>query len=176
MVLKNKIYKNHKEGILVIENTNSVIEKNILSHNIECNIGLGGINSHHTLIVENIISNSPGPGIILVEASSHIFRNDITNNFDGIVLINSRGEMRRNYIYKNNNNGIVCKEFSAPIIVENFLTRNISIGMFLRDKSGMPPLSKIFSNTVISNEINVGLETRNDELVQELTTSNTIDG
>ena len=91
LILKNKIYKNHREGILIIENTNAVIEKNVISHNIDCNIALGGLNSHHTLIVENVISHSPGPGVIFVEGSSHLSRNDIISNFDGIVLLNSRG-------------------------------------------------------------------------------------
>ena len=91
LILKNKIYKNHKEGVLIIENTNAVIEKNVISHNIECNIALGGINSQHTLIVENVISNSPGPGVIFVEGSSRLSRNDIISNFDGVVLLNSRG-------------------------------------------------------------------------------------
>ena len=174
LILKNKIYKNHREGILVIENTNAVIEKNVLSHNIDCNVALGGVNSHHTLVVENSIANSPGPGIVLVEASSYICRNDITGNFDGIALLNSRAQIRRNFI-SGNNNGVTCQDFSAPVLIENFLTRNISIGLFFRDKSGLAP-SRIHSNIIISNEINVGLENRHEDLVKELEASNTIDG
>jgi hypothetical protein len=160
----------------VLENTNAVIEKNDISHNLDCNVALGGVNSHHTLVVENNISYSPAAGLILVEACSNVCRNDIIGNFDGIILSNSRGCIRRNYIANNNNNGVVCQFYSAPIFVDNFITRNISIGLFLRDRSGNSPSAKIYSNIIISNEINVGFEIKNDETVKELLTSNTIDG
>lgn len=65
LVFKNKVYKNYKEGILVTEHANAVIEKNDVSYNIDCNIAVGGQGSHQTLIVENAIKSSPGPGIVL---------------------------------------------------------------------------------------------------------------
>lgn len=81
LIYSNKIHKNFKEGILITENTNAVIEKNKLTANIECNISLGGVNSHQTLITENSIKQSMGAGIIIVEGCPQILRNDITHNF-----------------------------------------------------------------------------------------------
>ena len=66
LILKNKIYKNYNEGILITEDANAVIEKNFISHNIECNIALGGADSHQTLIAENCIKNSPGAGVNII--------------------------------------------------------------------------------------------------------------
>lgn len=43
-----------------------------------------------------------------------IARNDITENDDGILMMQSRGEIRRNYVSENRNDGIVCEESSQP--------------------------------------------------------------
>lgn len=78
LISLNKIYKNFKEGILVTENSAACVEKNNISHNVECNVAMGGVNSHHTILVENNISDSPGPGIIMVDSGRCIVtRNDI---------------------------------------------------------------------------------------------------
>jgi hypothetical protein len=79
-----------------------------VTHNVEANIALGGNISHNTLIVENEIKNSLGPGIIMVEGLANIYRNDVAANVDGIKLVHSSGKIRRNYIANNENDGVTC--------------------------------------------------------------------
>ena len=118
---------------------------------------MGGDGSHHSLIVENVISHSDGPGIILVKSGRcKIARNDVIQNGEGILMMQSRGEIRRNFISENKNDGIVCEESSQPKFLENFITRNQGIGMFLRDKSGGnisrgSHESIIHSNIIVNN-------------------------
>jgi len=59
--------------------------------------------------VENQITGSQGPGIIIVEGLANVYRNDITENMDGIKLISSSTKIRRNYIAHNQNDGIICE-------------------------------------------------------------------
>ena len=47
-------------------------------------------------------------------------------------MINSSPDIQNNYIYQNKNNGIVCEQESNPKIIENFITRNESVGLALR--------------------------------------------
>ena len=51
-------------------------------------------------------------------------------------MMQSRAEIRRNFISENKNNGIVCEDSSQPKLIENFITRNESMGAFFRDQSG----------------------------------------
>jgi parallel beta-helix repeat protein len=102
---------------------------------------------------------SNGPGIILINSGRcKIVRNDITGNKEGVTMRQSLAEIRRNYISDNKNNGIVCEESSQPKMLENFITRNHSIGTFLRDQSGGnvsrgTHSSIIHSNIIVNNEI-----------------------
>lgn len=63
----------------------------------------------------------------------------------------SSGNIRRNYIAKNKNDGVSCHGFCTPILVENVITRNSSLGLFLREDSGLRNYSMIHSNIIVSN-------------------------
>lgn len=79
---------------------------------------MGGDKSHHSIIVENNISHSTGPGIILINSGRcKIARNDIIGNAEGIMMVQSRAEVKKNFISENKNNGIVCEQSSQPKIV-----------------------------------------------------------
>jgi hypothetical protein len=155
----NKIVKNYKEGILIVEKSNAIVEKNELLQNVECNVALGGEGSHHTILVDNLVKGSMGPGIIMVKAGRcKIVRNDVVGNAEGIVMVQSMAEIRRNYLADNKNNGMVCEESSQPKVIENFITRNQSMGAFLRDQSGGNVSrgtheSVIHSNIMVNNEV-----------------------
>ncbi len=61
------------------------------------------------------------------------------------------------------------------------MTRNQGIGMFLRDQSGGnisrgSHQSIIHSNIIVNNEVEIGLESQNNRLMNELRDTNTIDG
>ena len=77
----NKIYKNGSEGVLITENSNAVVEQNEISWNIECNIAMGGSNTHQSLISENMLADSMGAGLHIIHAQGiKVVRNDITRN------------------------------------------------------------------------------------------------
>lgn len=59
-ILLNKIYKNLSDGILLVEGSSAIIERNEILSNVRMNIGLGGERSSNTVIVENNISGSRG--------------------------------------------------------------------------------------------------------------------
>ena len=114
-ISNNKIYKNYKEGVLVVENSSAVVEKNQITHNIECNVAIGGKLSHHSAVIDNVLSDSAGTGIYIVKSGRiKIIRNDISNNQDGVVSSGSCPEIQRNNIFQNKNNGIICESKSYP--------------------------------------------------------------
>jgi parallel beta-helix repeat protein len=99
-VVGNKVYKNQKEGILVVESSNCVVEKNHISHNIEANVAMGGKHSHHSAVIDNLIADSPGTGLYLVRSGRlRVLRNDFTRNQDAIILMASQPEIQRNHLY-----------------------------------------------------------------------------
>ena len=76
-----------------------MIEKNEVTHNIECNIAIGGKYSHHSAVIDNIVSDSPGIGIYIIKAGRlKVIRNDVFNNQDGIICMGSSSEIQRNNI------------------------------------------------------------------------------
>lgn len=78
----------------MVENSNALIEQNDISKNIECNLALGGSNSHHSVLLENTITESPGVGLHLVHSGRlKVIRNDISRNEDGVVLTGSQGAL-----------------------------------------------------------------------------------
>jgi hypothetical protein len=91
-------------------------------------------------------------------------------------MVESLGRIRRNFIANNANNGIVCNGQCNPTLVDNLITRNWAIGLFLREDVGLEAQPTIYSNIIVSNEINVGLEFRNENIVTALKSSNTIEG
>lgn len=86
-----------------------------------------------------------------------IIRNDVFRNEDGILLTDSHAHVENNYIYENNGSGLACEKKSNPKVVENFITRNGSVGVLLRHESGMKD-SVMHSNIVVSNEIDLGIQ------------------
>ncbi|CAD8139625.1 unnamed protein product [Paramecium pentaurelia] len=166
-ILKNKISKNLGQGVLLVETSSAVIEKNEISDNIKANIALGGSNSVDTFIVENKILGGRCEGIFLIECGKcWIFRNTIAENNDGIVCITAVPVIRLNNIQKNKSNGIMILKDSRPEILENNINDNDGIGLFIRDKSH----GKILNNVIKSNEIELVVERRNpslESIVQE---------
>lgn len=77
-IFKNKVSKNLGQGILLVETSSAVIEKNEVTDNIKANIALGGANSVDTFVVENKILGGRCEGIFLIECGKcWIFRNTI---------------------------------------------------------------------------------------------------
>lgn len=100
MLKRNTIASNYNQGILVVEGSYAVIQSNAFEKNIKASIALGGKNSGQTKIRWNSIENSKAEGIFVVEGEERLLieENKIRGNLDGIVMVNSRGVVRKNQI------------------------------------------------------------------------------
>ena len=130
----NKISKNLGQGILLVETSSAIVERNEISENIKANVALGGASSISTVIVENQILRGRCEGIYITQGGQcWINRNNIQENNDGIVIVKSRPEICLNSITKNKSNGVVVLEYSAPRLIDNFISDNDGIGLYIRE-------------------------------------------
>jgi parallel beta-helix repeat protein len=99
----NVISSNYNQGILLVEGSSANIVANKIEKNIKANIALGGVNCGKTLIKYNIIENSKAEGIFVVEGEEKLLieENEVFSNHDGIVLVQSKGVIRKNRIKEN---------------------------------------------------------------------------
>ena len=104
----NVIQQNYNQGILIVEGSSADIIGNKISANFKSNIGLGGSRSGQTCIKQNLIEESKSEGIFVVEGEERlqIVNNWINKNNDGIVLLNSKGEIAKNHLNQNATTGI----------------------------------------------------------------------
>lgn len=73
-----------------MEGTSAHIEKNEIYTNYKANIAYGGDNSSDTVIMNNKIHSARSEGIFAIENGySWIYKNDIYNNNDGLILFDS---------------------------------------------------------------------------------------
>lgn len=137
IIMKNtSISKNLGQGIVVVETSSALIDKNIIADNIKANIALGGQDSINTCIINNKIIGGRCEGIFAIEAGEcWIYNNEIKENNDGIVLVTSIPDIRKNIIEKNKNNGVMIIKDSRPKLIENTITLNKNMGLYIRDKS-----------------------------------------
>ena len=96
----NVISQNYNQGILVVEGSYAKIISNRIESNIKANIALGGARSGNTRIKFNYIEFSKSEGIFVAEGEPTLIIEDnlIEQNSDGIVLVNSDGQIRSNQI------------------------------------------------------------------------------
>lgn len=85
----------------------------------------------------NEITHSACEGVFLVEGDEDtlIFENTITENKDGIILLNSKGSIKSNTISSNHRTGIHVAGTSTCEILSNTLKDNISIGIHIKAPS-----------------------------------------
>ena len=135
-ILRNHVFKNIFQGILIVENSSAHIEENVISENIKANIAFGGESSSNTIITSNRIIKGRCEGIFMIEAgSAYIRKNHISENYDGIIMITSSPEVNDNKISKNKNSGVMIMKDSRPKIYYNEVLENGNIGFFVRDNS-----------------------------------------
>jgi len=71
----------------------------------------------NTIIISNKISTSQGEGILLINSDNcWIIRNQIYDNYHGMVAINSAPKMELNVIKDNKGNGIILVNSKPHII------------------------------------------------------------
>jgi F-box protein 11 len=86
LIIKNHVFKNIHQGILVAEKSNAHIEKNEISENIKANLAFGGEGSTNNSVMRNKIFGGRCEGIFIIEGGlSLVYKNDIFENYDGII-------------------------------------------------------------------------------------------
>jgi len=82
---------------------------NKLEKNIKANIALGGQCSGKSKIKWNQVEYSKQEGIFVVEGEETLIveENEVIGNNDGIVLVHSKGMVRKNVIKENARSGVM---------------------------------------------------------------------
>ncbi|EGR30705.1 hypothetical protein IMG5_125070, partial [Ichthyophthirius multifiliis] len=156
-IYKNNISKNLGQGVLLVETSSAIVEKNEIYDNLKANIALGGSNSVDTLIVDNIIHSGRCEGIFIIDGGkTWIIRNKIYENNDGIISVTSIPVIQNNQIYNNKSHGVMFIKDSRPDFSNNQVYNNDCVGIFIRDKSN----GVIKKNDVYDNKIQLIVEKR----------------
>jgi parallel beta-helix repeat protein len=94
---------------LLVEGSYAIIQANIFDKNIKANIALGGKGSGQTKIRWNLIEGSKAEGVFVVEGEDRLLIEDnrIRGNLDGVVMVNSKGVVRKNDICENQRSGFL---------------------------------------------------------------------
>ena len=164
-IVNNFIYYNTSQGVLLQESTTSKVHLNNIFKNIKANIALGGENSGEHLIISNVIHGSCSEGIYMVRTGSAIIcKNEIFNNYDGMVIEESCPEIKNNKIRNNSCNGILICKGSCPLVQNNQITENEVAGILIVDISE----PKIYSNQFDNNEINLASANNNFKISPSL--------
>ena len=101
-----------------------------------------------------------------------ISENEIYENNDGIILINSHPTIFENTINNNTRSGLFLLEGSSPTVNGNFIRDNQFIGIFIRDDCN----GKFDSNDIRGNPSQVYLKQECKHLMPEIEKNNIIDG
>jgi parallel beta-helix repeat protein len=101
-IIKNRVFGNFAQGILLVEGTSAHIEQNEIYTNFKANIAFGGEGSSDTVIYNNNIYSSRAEGIFAIETGySWIKNNRIHDNNDGVTMFDSAPFVSENYINEN---------------------------------------------------------------------------
>ena len=120
-----------------MEESIATIEDNIITSNMKANIAFGGKHSGRTIIKKNDIANGKAEGIFLVEGEDEvqISENKIHENADGIVLFNSKGKITNNEIFGNQRSGVMTAGTTNTTIERNKIQSNLTCGVLVKEPS-----------------------------------------
>lgn len=147
----NIIRFNYNQGILIVEGCYATIIANRIDANIKANIALGGERSGECKIKYNIIQNSKSEGIFVIEGEENLMieENTVTNNYYGLVLVDSLGVYKNNEIIDNYTAGILTEKQTYALIQNNIIAKNMTTGIIIKD----PSLPDLRSNTIVDNNM-----------------------
>lgn len=172
-VSNNTISYNFGQGVLLVESTHGHIEKNLISSNYKANLAFGGASSCDTVVIRNEIKEGRAEGIFMIESGfAWIFRNEIVDNADGIVLFDSTPHISGNSIEHNQRSGITCSGCSFPKIERNKIFGNVQSGINFRDQSR----ALAINNEIFSNFYEISARNYKKKDVAALTDNNEIEG
>ena len=138
-----------------MEGSYAKIISNKIDSNIKANIALGGARSGNTRIKFNYIENSKSEGIFVAEGEANLIveDNQIVSNSDGIVLVNSDGQVRHNQIKQNSRSGVLSAGKTNATLFENWI-EDSSTGILIKD----PSEPRLRNNMVQKNNVQVEME------------------
>ncbi|CAI2360731.1 unnamed protein product [Moneuplotes crassus] len=174
IVGKNNIHTNVNQGILIVEGSSCKIMENIISKNLKANIAFGGKGSHETVIERNEICKSIAEGIFMAKAErpTIINENIITENLDGITLLDSDGKIMNNLIEGNQRSGILCSGKTNADISKNNIKSNILIGIMVKKPSN----PKMSFNVLKDNHYQFSIDDHVLKKTKTYKNSNTVKG
>ena len=142
-LIKNEIFENVRQGILIVHNSNAKIEKNHIYRNLRANIALG---AGQITIIENRIELGRCEGIFILDASHPIIsKNDINQNNDGILSVDSTPELMENEVHDNRRAGIILAGTSEATLTKNLIRSNTLVGLLVRDTARVEATGNEFS-------------------------------
>lgn len=142
ILISNEIFENVRQGVLIVHNSNAKIEKNHIYRNLRANIALG---AGEISILGNTITLGRCEGIFILD-SSHpmISGNEISQNNDGILAMNSTPEITENEIHDNRRAGVILTGTSEATVTGNHIRNNALVGLLVREQSKLIALSNEF--------------------------------
>ena len=172
-ILDNIIKGNFCQGILLVEGTSAHIEQNDIHFNFKANIAFGGEQSSDTVILKNKIYSSRSEGIFILETGfALIYKNEIYENNDGIMMYDSHCHINENIIRDNLRTGIVVSGASFPKIENNEIYSNTTTGAMIRDNSEC----YMDKNKIYENYYQLSIRNMPKWRVKKIITNNAIDG
>lgn len=172
VIMKNYVFKNIHQGILVYERSSAHMELNHIHENIKANVAFGGEGSCNNVLTNNTIFGGRCEGVFVIEGGySLIHNNDIYENYDGIICCTATPQIENCTITRNKRNGIMVLKDGRPTIINCTIKGNLGAGLFIRDKSK----GKYMDNTIRMNHIELIIERKTPELLK-VDVTNKIEG
>lgn len=172
-IICNYIHYNFGQGILLVEGTSAHIEQNNIYTNFKANIAFGGENSNDTVILKNQIYAGRSEGIFIIDSGfSNIYENHIFDNNDGIILFDASPHIFGNKIKDHQRTGIIASGSSFPKIERNEIYGNACTGILVRDNSE----AFINKNKIHENYYQLSIRSLATKKIKYLKESNIIDG
>jgi hypothetical protein len=89
-ILLNHVSNTLGSGIHIMTNSNAFLEKNIISGSLQSNVVIEGPNNIGNYLYNNIIEESRGDGLFLINSEKFLISNNkIRKNNNGILSVTS---------------------------------------------------------------------------------------
>jgi parallel beta-helix repeat protein len=190
--VNNTVVSNNHEGILFIDSSQNTMRNNSMSGNAY-NFGVLGSFFNHSIDTSNLVdgkpiyylknqsdltinsSSFPDVGYLaLINCTKVTVENlSLTNNYNGLLLVQTINSILRNNTFQNNLKGIDIINSSNNTIESNNVTDSDWIGISLDDS----PNNRFVENQLVNNWLS--FEVNGDSLndfTQDIDTTNTVNG
>ncbi len=158
---------------MIVSGASGYIHENKIYKNIKANIAFGGVFSNETKIIDNKIFKSRCEGIFCIEGKTgEIRKNEIYENYDGLILVKSDCNVTENIIRNNNRSGVLICDSSKPKLMHNTIQDNKFVGVILRDRS-----EGVLTQNIIKNNLSqIYFSYDCKPLMNEIVKGNFVDG